>query len=366
MLQGIRIIEIEGLGPAPFASMMLADLGADVICVHRKTSNGDLVPPYPIIDRGKRSVTLDLKSDRDKETLLQLIKTADALVEGFRPGVMERLGLGPAICHARNPALIYGRMTGWGQDSLLAHTAGHDLNYVALSGALWYDAEPGTPPHPPATLIGDIGGGALYLVAGILAALVARDSATDGASAGCVVDSAIYDGSAHMMNLLMTLQQSGQFTTTRGASLLDGPHWSRCYTCADGGNISVQCLESQFYAEFLSLLDLSEDPQFSSQHDKELWPVLAARLAGLFVQQPRDHWASIFAGTDACVTPVLSPEEASNHPMNQRNTWVMGANGLQAAPAPRFSGQEPWVAPPAPGRGQHTKEILEELRQRRR
>ncbi|UWR95585.1 CaiB/BaiF CoA transferase family protein [Phaeobacter inhibens] len=366
MLQGIRVIEIEGLGPAPFAAMMLADLGADVICVHRKGDNTGLMPPRPIIDRGKRSITLDLKSDADVETLLQLVESADVLIEGFRPGVMERLGLGPAACHARNPGLIYGRMTGWGQDSPLAQTAGHDLNYTALSGALWYDATPGTPPQPPATLLGDIGGGALYLVAGILAALVRRGNAHESSPAGCVVDAAIYDGSAHMMNLLMTLQQAGQFATMRGASLLDGPHWSRCYLCADGGHISVQCLEPQFYAEFLSRLDLDEDAQFAKQHDKGLWPVLAARLTGIFATQPRDYWADLFDGSDACVAPVLSPEEAVTHPMNTRRTWIMADNGLQAAPAPRFSGQGDWTAPPAPERGEHTAQILADLMQRQR
>ncbi|MFV1496767.1 CaiB/BaiF CoA-transferase family protein [Phaeobacter sp. JH20_02] len=366
MLKGIRVIEIEGLGPAPFAAMMLADLGADVICVHRKGEGAGLMPAHPIIDRGKRSITLDLKSPADVETLLHLVENADALVEGFRPGVMERLGLGPITCHARNPDLIYGRMTGWGQDSALAETAGHDLNYIALSGALWYDATPGTPPQPPATLVGDIGGGALYLVAGILAALVRRETRHGDTPAGCVVDAAIYDGSAHMMNLLMTLQQAGQFSSQRGRSLLDGPHWSRCYVCADGGYISVQCLEPQFYAEFLSRLDLSEDAQFARQHDKSLWPVLGARLAGIFAAQPRDHWDRLFKGSDACVAPVLSPIEAEAHPMNQRRTWVTAENGLQAAAAPRFSGQDSWEVPPAPARGQHNSEILAELRQRQR
>ncbi|APG45959.1 CaiB/BaiF CoA transferase family protein [Phaeobacter porticola] len=368
MLQGLRIIEIEGLGPAPFAAMMLADLGADVICVHRRGgADAGLLPSNPIIDRGKRSITLDLKSATDVETLLQLIESADGLIEGFRPGVMERLGLGPSDCHARNPGLIYGRMTGWGQDSPLSQTAGHDLNYIALSGALWYDGLPDAPPLSPPTLVGDIGGGALYLVAGMLAAVLARDRRQAGADPrGCVVDAAIYDGSAHMMNLLMTLQQAGHFGAARGQNLLDGPHWSRCYTCADGGHISVQCLEPQFYAEFLRQLGLQEDPAFTRQHDKTLWPVLAARLAGIFVMQTRDHWAGLFFGSDACVAPVLSPSEASNHPMNQRGTWVMGGTGLQAAPAPRFSGQANWTAPPSPTRGQHTGEILDELNQKQR
>lgn len=372
MLQGIRIIEIEGLGPGPFAAMMLADLGADVICVHRKGKKPDgLAPAQAILDRGKRSIELDLKDSQDVETLLQLLETTDGLIEGFRPGVMERLGLGPAECHARNPGLIFGRMTGWGQDSPLSQSAGHDMNYIAMSGALWHSSLPGTPPMATPTLVGDIGGGALYLVAGILSALLARK---DRASDGCVVDAAIYDGSAHMMNLLMTLQQAGQFGHPRGENLLDGPHWSRAYTCADGGHITVQCLEPQFYQVFLKHMELTDDPDFARQYDKSMWPVLSARLAGIFVTRPRDHWAAMFEGSDACVAPVLSPEEARDHQMNTRGTWVQTSAGLQAAPAPRFSkgiskgGDEgkKWSPPESPTRGQHTAEILGDLEDLRR
>ncbi|TMV10310.1 CoA transferase [Ruegeria sediminis] len=359
MLNGIRIIEIEGLGPGPFAAMLLADLGADVITVHRK--GGAVTPGMPersLLDRGKRSIALDLKDGGDLDTVKRLIATADGLIEGFRPGVMEKLGLGPDACHALNPKLVYGRMTGWGQTGPLAHAAGHDLNYISLSGALWYGSAPSDAPQTPATLVGDIGGGAMYLVAGILAGLISA-SAT---GRGTVVDAAIYDGSAHMMNLLMSLRQTGNLSEARGHSLLDGPHWSRTYACADSGHITVQCLEPKFYAVFLDRLGLSDDPAFQRQYDPKLWPDLTRRLAKIFSEHPRDHWTALFLGTDACVAPVLSPEEARAHEMNAaRRTWREIDGTLQAAAAPRFSNAE-WQPKPSPARGEHTEEILAELR----
>ncbi|MCE8544730.1 CoA transferase [Ruegeria pomeroyi] len=360
MLNGIRIVEIEGLGPGPFAAMLLADLGADVITVHRK--GGAVTPGMPersLLDRGKRSIALDLKDAADIATACALIASADALIEGFRPGVMEKLGLGPEECHALNPALVYGRMTGWGQDGPLSHAAGHDLNYISLSGALWYGSAPGDAPQTPATLVGDIGGGAMYLVTGLLAGLLNARATGQGT----VVDAAIYDGSAHMMNLLMSLGQTGSLSETRGRSLLDGPHWSRTYACADGGHITVQCLEPKFYALFLERLGLLDDPEFSQQFNPKLWPSLTARLAALFATQPRDHWADLFLGTDACVAPVLSPHEAQHHPMNAaRRTWAEIDGTLQAAPAPRFKDRD-WQPKPSPARGEHTAEILAELDQ---
>jgi crotonobetainyl-CoA:carnitine CoA-transferase CaiB-like acyl-CoA transferase len=358
MLEGTRIIEVEGLGPGPFAAMTLADMGADVICIHRK--GGGVTPGMPersVLDRGKRSIELDLKDPEDIKTFMALVESADGLIEGFRPGVMEKLGIGPEACHAMNPALVFGRMTGWGQDSTLSHAAGHDLNYISLSGALWYGSNPGDAPLTPATLVGDIGGGAMYLVAGMLAGILRARTSGEG----CVVDAAIYDGSAHMMNLLMSIRQAGNFGDTRGQNLLDGPHWSRTYACADGGFMSVQCLEPKFYAQFLSLMDLADDPDFQRQFDKALWPALTGRLAGIFASQPRDHWAGIFEGTDACVAPVLSPGEALSHPMNVRGTWVEAHGALQAAPAPRFSDAADWTPPASPARGQHADEILAEL-----
>ncbi len=358
MLNGLRIVEIEGLGPGPFAAMLLADLGADVITIHR--TGGPATPGMPdhsLLDRGKRSIALDLKEPTDLDIARRLIASADALIEGFRPGVMEKLGLGPQDCHRDNPKLVYGRMTGWGQDSPNAATAGHDLNYIALSGALWYASTPDQIPQTPATLVGDIGGGAMYLVTGILAALLNAQRTGQGT----VVDAAIYDGSAHMMNLLMSLGQTGNLSETRGQSLLDGPHWSRCYTCADGGHISVQCLEPKFYAILLKMLDLSDDPDFQRQFDATLWPALTDRLASMFATRSRDHWASLFVGSDACVAPVLSPTEAAEHEMNRaRNTWQHIDDTQQAAAAPRFSTYN-WIPRPSPKRGEHTKDILAEL-----
>ncbi len=360
MLNGIRIIEIEGLGPAPFAAMTLADLGADVITIHRK-GGGGITSDASILDRGKRSIELDLKNADDLATAKALIVTSDALIEGFRPGVMERLGLGPTECHAFNPALVYGRMTGWGQTGPRAQTAGHDLNYIAQSGALHYASPPDSPPMTPATLVGDIGGGALYLTVGILAGIL--NARTTGR--GSVVDAAIVDGSAHMMNLLMALGQAGGLSMQRGQSLLDGPHWSRTYLCADGGYVSVQCLEPQFYAEFLTKMQLDQNTDFQNQMECALWPDLTARLSEIFLTKPRQHWDELFAGSDACVASVLSPDQSANSAhMSARETWQSPNGVLQAAPAPRFDAQTAKIRP-SPTRGEHTKEIRAELTTRK-
>ncbi|MCA0206954.1 MAG: CoA transferase [Proteobacteria bacterium] len=358
MLEGLRIIEIEGLGPGPFAAMTLADLGAEVICVQRP--DGPPLPGLPeanLLDRGKKTIALDLKSPADRPVLEALIASADGLIEGFRPGVMERLGLGPAEAQALNPRLVYGRMTGWGQEGPRATEAGHDLNYIALSGALWYASLPGEPPVTPPTLLGDIGGGAMYLVAGMLAGLIRAGRTGEGT----VVDAAIVDGSAHMMTLLMLMQAGGLFRAARGQSLLDGPHWSRSYRCADGGFVSVQCLEPKFYAQFLSLLSLSDDPDFSRQNDPRSWPRATERLTSLFASHDRDHWTRLFAGSDACIAPVLAPEEAAADPhLRARGTWTEAGGMLQPRPAPRFDGQalEPSAAP---RRNQHRAEVLAAL-----
>lgn len=358
MLNGIRIVEVEGLGPGPFSAMLLADLGADVIVVHRLGSPG--IADKALIDRGKRSIALDLKDAGDIAIFRRLVARADGLIEGFRPGVMERLGIGPADCHAINPALVYGRMTGWGQDGPLREVAGHDLNYIALSGALWYASEPGTAPLTPPTLLGDIGGGAMYLAVGMLAGILNARATGQGN----VVDAAIYDGSAHMMNLILTMRQSGNFVTERGSSILDGPHWCRSYRTADGGFMAVQCLEPKFYAIFLELLGLSDDPDFTDQFDQSLWRTLTDRMTGIFAGKPRAEWTAIFLGTDACVAPVLTPEQALAHPQNAaRRTWSDADGVLQAAPAPRFAGQVPWHPAPRPERDQHRSEILNELGQ---
>ncbi|MGX7874003.1 CaiB/BaiF CoA transferase family protein [Mesorhizobium sp. ORM6] len=330
--------------------MLLADLGADVIVVHRKQASMPGLPERSLLDRGKRSIALDLKNADDVAVLMRLITTADGLIEGFRPGIMERLGLGPQECRAVNPRLVYGRMTGWGQDGPLAHTAGHDMNYTGVSGALWYASLPGEPPMAPPTLVGDIGGGALYLVIGMLAAIMnARASGQ-----GTVVDAAIVDGSAHMMNLLMTLGQSGALATERGRGFLDGPHWCRVYSTSDGGFISVQCLEPKFYAVFLDRLGLADDQRFASQFDRDLWPELSQRLAMIFAARPRDEWVKLFEGSDACVGPVLGPHEAALHPhMAARGTWLTTDGTLQAAAAPRFSTEARW-SPAASRRAANT------------
>lgn len=359
MLQGLRVVEIEGLGPAPFACMTLADLGADVIVVHRK--NGGPAPGMPersLIDRGKRSIELDLKSADDVAVLRNLVRRSEVLVEGFRPGVMERLGLGPEDLASVNPDLVYGRMTGWGQTGPRAGTAGHDLNYVSVSGAAWYAGNPGEPPFTPPTLVGDIGGGALYLVAGILSGVMAARAGRGGT----VVDAAIVDGSAHMMNLLMALAQTGGLSMERGKSLLDGPHWSRSYVCSDGCYISVQCLEPKFYAEFLSCLSLGDDPDFASQFDPAKWPRQTALLAGIFARQPRAHWERLFEGSDACVAPTLNPLESLADPhMSARGVWSQHHGMLQAAPAPRFSTRPQVPTREIPARGEHTRELLDWL-----
>lgn len=362
MLSGIRVIEVEGIGPGPFAGMMLADLGADVIKVQRP--GGPVSPGVPeraILDRGKRSIVLDLKAEADRETFLCLTDTADALIEGFRPGVMERLGLGPQVVRGRNARLVYGRMTGWGQDGPMADRAGHDMNYIGMAGALWHSGLPGAEvPMATPTLIGDIGGGAMYLVTGLLAGIIGARASGQGT----VVDAAIYDGAANMMNLLMSLRQAGGFASARGQSLLDGPHWCRTYACADGGVMSVQALEPKFYAIFLERLGLSEDAAFAAQFEQAAWPDLADRLAAIFARHPRAHWEAVFDGTDACCAPVLTPEESLAHPINrQRGVWHEVDGALQAAPAPRFEGQGPWTPRPAPARGADTEAILADLAQ---
>ena len=357
MLDGIKIVEIEGLGPAPFAGMMLADLGVEVTVIHRKGKSGSITAEASLLDRGKRSIALDLKDPGDVHIARALIARSDGLIEGFRPGVMERLGLGPKECHTDNPKLTYGRMTGWGQTGPRAMQAGHDLNYIATSGALYYAGLPEDAPVTPATLLGDIGGGALYLVAGMLAGIIKAGRTGQGS----VVDAAIVDGSAHMMNLLMALGQGGGLSENRGESLLDGPHWSRTYRCACGGYVSVQALEPQFYKALLEALNLTLDDTMQAQHDARQWDAQTAKLAAIFLEKSRAEWADHFDGSEACVAAVLSPHQAAKEPhMNAREVWSDAQGALQASAAPRFNGQ---VAPikPAPARDADRAAILAEL-----
>lgn len=358
VLSGIRIVEFEGLGPGPFCGMLLADLGADVILIERRS--GAVAPggPAAIFKRGKRSITLDLKNGDARKIALDIAANADALIEGMRPGVMERLGLGPDVVRARNPKLVYGRLTGWGQDGPLSHAAGHDLNYVSLSGAAYYAGAAGETPAPPPTLVGDVGGGALYLAIGLLAGVLRARETGEGA----VVDAAIVDGSAHMMNLLFALRAAGDLPDRRGLSMLDGAHFYAAYQCADGEWISIGALEPKFYAELLSRLGLADDEDFAAQYERAKWPALKTRLAALFKTAPRASWVEKLHGTDVCFAPVLTPGEAAADPhMAARGVLRTVGGVLQAAPAPRFDGEAPGDPRPAPAPGQHTEEILSEI-----
>jgi alpha-methylacyl-CoA racemase len=358
-LSGVRVVELAGIGPGPFAAMLLADLGADVVRVDRPG------PPSPLagdasldlLNRGKRSVAVDLKHPQGPQVVLRLIEQADILVEGWRPGVAERLGVGPAPALARNGRLVYGRMTGWGQDGPLAHSAGHDIGYIALAGALHPIGQAGGPPQIPLNLVGDFGGGALYLVVGVLAALhVARATGR-----GQVVDAAIVDGAAHLTTLFSGLLAGGVWRAERGRNLLDGgaPFYD-VYATADGGHMAVGALEPQFYAELLRLLGLA-DAGLPAQHDVAGWPILRARFAEVFGTRSRDAWAEHFAGTDACVAPVLSLAEAPRHPhLAARGTFQERFGIQQPAVAPRLSGTPGAVGGPPPLPGADTDTVLAE------
>lgn len=346
-LSGLRILEFDGLGPVTFAGMMLADLGADVLRLSRSAGAG--APVFSevggeVLHRGRATVSVNLKDPDDRAAVLELVGAADALIEGFRPGVMERLGLGPDACAALNPRLVFGRITGWGQTGPLAQKVGHDINYIALSGALHAMGEPDRPPRPPLNLVGDYGGGAMMLVTGVLAGLLEAKST----GRGRVVDAAMTDGSALLMSLFHALGARGMWSEARGANLLDGgAPFYRCYTCRDGRFVAVGALEPQFYAALIAGLGLTPDeaPQF----DLPGWPALHARFEAIFATRDRDDWAQHFEDTDACVTPVLTPIEAARHPHNLARGTFVDQGVVQAAPAPRFEGTpaDP-VAQPAP------------------
>lgn len=360
MLSGIKIVEICGIGPGPFCAMHLADLGADVIAVERAASlsiTGEANAPSNPLNRGKRLVVADLKTPEGREAVLQLIEGADALIEGMRPGVMERLGLGPDVCRARNPRLVYGRMTGWGQSGPLARAAGHDNNYIALSGALYHSGTAGEAPSSPITLIGDIGGGALYLAVGILAGI--HNARATGE--GTVVDAAIVDGSAHMTQLMQSLARGGLISETRGRSVHDGSHFYATYRCADDQYVALGSMEPQFYALLREKLGLHDDPRFERQWDPAAWPLQRAVLAELFAGRTRAQWCELLEGTDVCFAPVLSPREAAAHPhMVEREVYFQRDGVLQAAPAPRFDGKV--VQPGAiPQRGADTETVMAAL-----
>lgn len=352
-LSGIKVVEFAGIGPGPFCGMLLADLGADVLRIDRMETVGR--PSRDIMGRGKRSVGVDLKSAAGIETALDLIEKADVLLEGFRPGVMERLGLGPAVALERNPRLVYGRMTGWGQTGPLSHSAGHDINYIALTGALHAMGRRGEPPAPPLNLVGDFGGGALYLAFGICAALLeARSSGR-----GQVIDCAMTDGAASLMTMFYGMKASGMWSDERDANLLDGAaHFYDCYTCKCGGWLAIGAIEPQFHALLIPGLGL--DPaDFSPQMDPSRWPEYSARIAQAVSSRTRDEWMAQFEGTDACVAPVLSMTEAPLHRHNvARATFETAFGVLQPSPAPRFSRTPGAIrsAPPEPGA--HTRSAL--------
>jgi len=348
-LSGVRVIEIASLAPAPFGCMILADLGADVLRIDRAERCGPDAPqPSDPLSRGRRSIGLNLKDPAAIDVLLRLVAEADVLVEGFRPGVAERLGFGPEVCAARNPRLIFARMTGWGQDGPLAPTAGHDIDYIAISGALGMVGRAGESPVPPVNLIGDFGGGGMLLALGILAAMIERA----GSGQGQVVDAAMVDGSALLTSFVYGLRAAGGWQDSRGTNLLDGgaPFYDT-YATADGQYVAVGALEPQFYAALLQGLGLA-DAGLPPQHDRQRWPELRQRFTDAFAGRSRAEWEQVFAGTDACVSPVLSLAEAPAHPHAvARDAFVSVGGVTQPAPAPRFgrtaAGQP--AAPPRPG-----------------
>ncbi|MBX3477850.1 MAG: CoA transferase [Brevundimonas sp.] len=343
-LSGFRILEFDGLGPVTFAGMMLADLGAEVLRLTRADGGGAFEDVGgAVLHRGRAVVPVDLKAEADRARVLDLARSADAVIEGFRPGVMERLGLGPDALARDNPRLVYGRVTGWGQGGPLADQVGHDINYIGLSGVLHAMGEPDRPPRPPLNLVGDYGGGAMMLVVGVLAALLeARKTGR-----GRVVDAAMTDGSALLAALFPALAARGLWSDRRGANLLDGgAPFYRCYACRDGGFVAVGALEPRFYAALLKGLEI--DPAEAPQQEFALWPGLHARFAAVFATRDRDDWADRFAGTEACVTPVLTFEEAAAHPHNRTRQTHARAGIVQPAPAPRFDGQVVPVSPERP------------------
>jgi len=358
-LAGVKILEIAALGPAPFASMMLADMGAEILRIDRaeRVEGGerDAPPPLDFLSRGRRSVGLDLKSPAGVELLLKLVETADVILEGFRPGVMERLGVGPEVCLARNPRIIFGRMTGWGQEGPLAQAAGHDINYIALAGALEPIGRRGEKPLPPLNLVGDFGGGGMLLAYGIACALVERARSGKGQ----VVDAAMVDGAAALMTFFHAAQQAGWWKPERGTNLLDGgaPFYDT-YETSDGKYIAVGAIESKFYAELIAKLGLASE-DLPDQMDRSRWEEQRERFAGLIKTRTREAWCEILEGTDACFAPVLSLAEASEHPhLRARGTFVEIAGALQPGPAPRFSRTPCRISGPPPHAGQHTDEAL--------
>jgi alpha-methylacyl-CoA racemase len=358
VLSGYRVIELAGIGPAPMCAMLLSDMGADVVRIDRLADAGlgiQVQTKYSLLNRGRRSIALDLKRPDATETVLRMTEKADALIEGFRPGVMERLGLGPDVCLARNPRLIYGRMTGWGQEGPLAQAAGHDINYIALAGALHSIGRNGEGPVPPLNLVGDFGGGALYLALGIVAGMLEAQKSGKGQ----VVDVAMVDGVASLMTAIFGMHGAGVWTNERGANVLDtGAHYYDAYETKDGRYISIGSIEAKFYQELLERSGLKNE-ELPRQNDRSSWPTMKQRLKSLFLTKTRDEWSKIMEGTDICFAPVLNMDEAPEHPHNRlRQTFVTSDGVTQPAPAPRFSRTPSAIQRPPAAAGEHTEEAL--------
>lgn len=353
-LTGIRVVEMAGIGPGPFTAMMLSDLGAEVIRVDRLSHKG-IGHRANVLNRGRKSIAVDLKNPRGVETTLRLIEQADVVLEGFRPGVMERLGLGPEKCLSVNPRLIFGRMTGWGQTGPLSQAAGHDINYISIAGALGAMGYADRPPAPPLNLVGDFGGGAMYLLTGILAALVERATSEQGQ----IIDAAMSDGTASLLSPFFGLMAMNMWTTDRFSNRLDGgAFYYGSYECSDGRYISIGSLEPQFYALLLEKAEIT-DPEFQEQLDEAAWPAKREKLTQLFKTKTRQQWCDIMEGTDVCFAPVLDLKEAPNHPHNiDRKTFVELDGVVQPAPAPRFSRTQGEIQGPAAMAGEHTREVL--------
>jgi alpha-methylacyl-CoA racemase len=357
-LTGCRVVEIAGVGPGPMCAMLLSDMGAEVLRVERIGPGAlDIGIParFNLLNRGRRSVAIDLTKKEGAETVLRLVERTDALIEGFRPGVAERLGIGPEACFARNPKLIYGRMTGWGQEGPLAQTAGHDINYISLVGALHAIGREGGGPVPPLNLVGDFGGGALYLAFGIVCGLLEASKSGKGQ----VVDAAMVDGVASLMTLFFGLRAIGIWTNRRGENFLDtGAHFYDVYKTADGKYISIGSIEPKFYGELLRLLEIDEE-NLPDQMDRKRWPEMRERLKVVFKTKTRDEWCAVLEGSDVCFAPVLSMDECPNHLHNKaRGTFIEIDGVIQPAPAPRFSRTKPEIQGPPSAPGQHTDEAL--------
>ena len=361
-LSGYRIIEIAGIGPGPFAAMMLADMGAEVIRVERAQSVKGAAPAtahWDTLLRGRKNIAIDLKNPQGVEALLQLVEKADAIIEGFRPGVMERLGIGPTECAKRNPKIVFGRMTGWGQDGPYAPLAGHDINYIALAGALAHFSRAGEAPVPPLNMVGDFGGGGMFLAFGVVCALLE----TQKSGKGQVIDAAMIDGSATLMSMFWAMKSIGMFNENApGTNLLDtGAHFYDVFQCQDDKYISIGSIEPQFYSLLLEKTGLTNDPAFAKQMDPSQWPTLKAKLQDVIKQKTQAQWCEIMEGTDVCFAPVLTMTEATQHPHHiARNTFINIAGVTQPAPAPRFSRTSPETPTPPAHAGQHSTQILNE------